>query len=338
MTEPNNSVESQNAIVVQGLVKRFGDVTAVESASFSVGRGELFGFLGPNGAGKTTTINMLTGLARPDAGTISIGGIDCTRDPKAAQHLTGVVIDESNLYAELTGFDNLCFCAALHGMRKAERKAEARRLLESFGLSEAAHRKFAGYSKGMKRKLTIAAGIIHRPKILFLDEPTTGIDVASARQIRQLIADLRRHGTTVFLTTHYIEEAERLCDRIAFIVAGRTVRIDTVENLVQPIKQKHVVQISYASAVDDIQARLSEAFPELEFRTVSEGSIQVTARAGIPVGPLVRFLEEQGSEVAEARRMRPSLEDVFVEITGIEADAMRREKEKSGGGGGGDAS
>ncbi len=338
MTEPTNSGESQEAIVVQGLVKRFGDVTAVESASFSVGRGELFGFLGPNGAGKTTTINMLTGLARPDAGTISIGGIDCTRDPKAAQHLTGVVIDESNLYAELTGFDNLCFCAALHGMRKAERKAEARRLLESFGLSEAAHRKFAGYSKGMKRKLTIAAGIIHRPEILFLDEPTTGIDVASARQIRQLIADLRRHGTTVFLTTHYIEEAERLCDRIAFIVAGRTVRIDTVENLVQPVKQKHVVQISYASAVENIQTRLSEAFPDLEFRTISEGSIQVTARAGIPVGPLVRFLEEQGAEVAEARRMRPSLEDVFVEITGIEADAMRKEKEKSGGGGGGGAS
>jgi len=338
MTEPTNSLESQNAIVVQGLVKRFGDVTAVESASFSVGRGELFGFLGPNGAGKTTTINMLTGLARPDAGTISIGGIDCTRDPKAAQHLTGVVIDESNLYAELTGFDNLCFCAALHGMRKAERKAEASRLLESFGLSEAAHRKFAGYSKGMKRKLTIAAGIIHRPEILFLDEPTTGIDVASARQIRQLIADLRRHGTTVFLTTHYIEEAERLCDRIAFIVAGRTVRIDTVENLVQPVKQKHVVQISYASAVENIQTRLSEAFPDLEFRTISEGSIQVTARAGIPVGPLVRFLEEQGAEVAEARRMRPSLEDVFVEITGIEADAMRKEKEKSGGGGGGGAS
>ncbi len=338
MTEPTNSGESQEAIVVQGLVKRFGDVTAVESASFSVGRGELFGFLGPNGAGKTTTINMLTGLARPDAGTISIGGIDCTRDPKAAQHLTGVVIDESNLYAELTGFDNLCFCAALHGMRKAERKAEARRLLESFGLSEAAHRKFAGYSKGMKRKLTIAAGIIHRPEILFLDEPTTGIDVASARQIRQLIADLRRHGTTVFLTTHYIEEAERLCDRIAFIVAGRTVRIDTVENLVQPVKQKHVVQISYASAVENIQTRLSEAFPDLEFRTLSEGSIQVTARAGIPVGPLVRFLEEQGAEVAEARRMRPSLEDVFVEITGIEADAMRKEKEKSGGGGGGGAS
>ncbi|MBN1630028.1 MAG: ABC transporter ATP-binding protein, partial [Thermoleophilia bacterium] len=288
---------------------------------------------GPNGAGKSTTINMLTGLARPDAGRISIGGIDCTRNPKAAQHLTGVVIDESNLYAELSGFDNLCFCAALHGIRKAKRETRARKLLEDFGLTAAADRKFATYSKGMKRKLAIAAGIIHEPEILFLDEPTTGIDVASARQIRQLIADLRKRGTTVFLTTHYIEEAERLCDRIAFIVAGRTVRIDTVEHLLQPVKQRHVLQIAYSGSNGDVQTRLAESFPDLRFQTLSGGLVQVTADRPIPVGPLVRLLEDLGAEVAEARRMRPSLEDVFVEITGIEADAMRKEKEKAGGGG-----
>lgn len=317
--------------MVEGLAKHFGDVTAVESVSFDVARGELFGFLGPNGAGKTTTINMLTGLARPDAGRINIGGIDCTGNPKAAQHLTGVVIDESNLYGELSGFDNLCFCAALHGMRKAEREKAARRLLDAFGLASAANRKFAGYSKGMKRKLTIAAGIIHRPEILFLDEPTTGIDVASARQIRQLIADLRGHGTTVFLTTHYIEEAERLCDRIAFIVAGRTVRIDTVENLVQPTRQRHVVQITCGGTVQQVLPSVTQAFPELDFRLLSPAVIHVTSREPIRVGLIVRFLEDQGAEVVEARRMRPSLEDVFVEITGIEADAMRREKEKGGG-------
>jgi ABC-2 type transport system ATP-binding protein len=328
-----NRGAGENAIVVEGLVKRFGDVTAVESVSFEVRRGELFGFLGPNGAGKTTTINMLTGLARPDSGRITVAAIDCTGNPKAAQHLTGVVIDESNLYGELTGFDNLCFCAALHGMRKTEREAEARRLLEAFGLTPAADRKFAGYSKGMKRKLTIAAGIIHQPEILFLDEPTTGIDVASARQIRQLIADLRVRGTTVFLTTHYIEEAERLCDRIAFIVSGRTVRIDTVENLIQPAIQKHVVQISYANTMEDVHTKLADAFPALEFRSLSPGLVQITSGEPVRVGPVVRFLEDRGLEVAEARRMRPSLEDVFVEITGIEADAMRKEKEKGGGGG-----
>jgi ABC-2 type transport system ATP-binding protein len=324
--------KNTQAIEVSDLAKRFGDVVAVDSVTFNVRRGELFGFLGPNGAGKTTTINMLTGLARPDAGTIRIGGIDCTSNPRAAQHLVGVVPDESNLYPEFTGFDNLCFCAALYGLGKAERQTRARDLLDVFGLSKAADRKFGGYSKGMKRKLTVAAGIIHKPEILFLDEPTTGIDVASARQLRQLITDLHRAGTTIFLTTHYIEEAERLCDRIAFIVSGRIIQIDTVEHLVQPIQAKHVVQITYTNSLNGLERKLSASFPDLSFSELGPGMIRVEADESIRVGALVRFLEDQGGEVAEARRMRPSLEDVFVRITGIEADAMRKEKEKSGGG------
>jgi ABC-2 type transport system ATP-binding protein len=320
------------AIAVEGLRKRFATVEAVSDISFSVRQGELFGFLGPNGAGKTTTINMLTGLARPDAGSIRIGGIDCTDKPRAAQNLIGVVPDESNLYPELTGFENLCFCAALYGLGKAERQDRAKGLLDNFGLAQASNRKFGGYSKGMKRKLTIAAGIIHRPEILFLDEPTTGIDVASARQLRQLIADLHRAGTTIFLTTHSIEEAERLCARIAFIVSGRIVRIDTVEHLIQPAQEKHVVQIACANMPNDIQGKLSQSFPGIEFTTHGQGLIRVEAGKPVRVGPLVRFLEEQGAEVAEARRMRPSLEDIFVQITGIEANEMRKEKEKAGGG------
>jgi ABC-type multidrug transport system ATPase subunit/ABC-type polysaccharide/polyol phosphate export permease len=253
------------AICVKNLTKRFENVQAITGISFDVEKGELFGFLGPNGAGKTTTINMLTGLARPDSGSIEIGGIDCTKTPRAAQHLIGVVPDESNLYPELSGFENLCFCAALYGMGKAERQARARELLDAFGLTQAADRKFGGYSKGMKRKLTIAAGIIHRPEILFLDEPTTGIDVASARQVRKLIADLHTKGTTIFLTTHYIEEAERLCRRIAFIVFGRIVGIDTVENLVQPILDKHGVQITGIKILENMEGQLRGAFPDLDF-------------------------------------------------------------------------
>lgn len=320
-----------HAIVVEDLKKRFADVDAVTGISFNIQEGELFGFLGPNGAGKTTTINMLTGLARPDSGTIRIGGIDCTLKSRAAQHLIGVVPDESNLYPELTGFDNLCFCASLYGLRKEDRQAKARELLNTFDLTKAADRKFGGYSKGMKRKLTIAAGIIHEPKILFLDEPTTGIDVVSARQLRQLIAQLHRSGTTIFLTTHYIEEAERLCDRIAFIVAGRIVRIDTVENLVQPIQEKNVVQISYVDNLKNIEKKLSEAFSGLDLNTTRQGIIRVESDEPVRVGHLVRFLENHGVEVSEARRIRPSLEDIFVKITGVEPDAMQKEKEKAGG-------
>ena len=323
--------QHEPAIEARGLVKRFGEVEAVAGVDFEVLPGELFGFLGPNGAGKTTTINMLTGLARPDAGAIRIEGIDCTRNPKAAQHLIGVVPDESNLYPELSGFENLCFCAALYGMGRAEREDRAQKLLADFALTAAAKRKFAGYSKGMKRKLTIAAGIIHRPRILFLDEPTTGIDVASARQVRQLIAQLHRDGTTIFLTTHYIEEAQRLCERIAFIVNGRIVRQDRVKSLLQPLEAKHLLQIScHAFPRKDLEA-LAQAFPHYEFSSLGEGLIRVEGIEPVRVGPLVRFLEEKGVEVTEARRMRPSLEDVFIAITGLEVDVLKKEKEKGGG-------
>jgi ABC-2 type transport system ATP-binding protein len=323
--------ENDTAIKVQGLAKSFGDVQAVAAVDFEVYPGELFGFLGPNGAGKTTTINMLTGLARPDAGTFFIGGIDCTRNPRTAQHLIGVVPDESNLYPELSGFDNLCFCASLYGMGKAERRARAEEHLEAFGLIEAKDRKFGGYSKGMKRRLTIAAGIIHKPRILFLDEPTTGIDVASARQLRQLIKDLHANGTTIFLTTHYIEEAERLCDRIAFIMSGRIVKVDSVANLIQPIQEKQVMRITCENGSGDLAGDLAGTFPGLDFTIPQPGVIQVEAKESIRVGPLVRFLEDRGAEVSEARKIRPSLEDVFIRITGMGADIMHKEKEKSGG-------
>lgn len=319
-------------IEVQNMTKYFGDIKAVDSVSFNIFKGELFGFLGPNGAGKTTTINILTGLARLDSGTIIINNIDCTHNPKAAQYLIGVVPDESNLYPELTGFENLCFCAALYGLGKVEREVRAQKLLEEFNLAEAGQRKFGTYSKGMKRKLTIAAGIIHHPQILFLDEPTTGIDVASARQIRQLIANLHSAGTTIFLTTHYIEEAERLCDRIAFIVSGKIVRINSVKNLLQPFKEKQIMEVSYSNTLISMIDELSHAFPELEFSFLNQSVIRVESNQPIRVGPLIRFLEDHGTEVTEARKIRPSLEDIFVKITGIEAGAMRKEKEKIGGG------
>jgi ABC-2 type transport system ATP-binding protein len=325
---PTTPQETAKFIRVTQLTKRFAEATAVNGVSFEVRRGELFGFLGPNGAGKTTTINLLTGLARPDSGTILIGGIDCTRDPKAAQHLIGVVPDESNLYPELTGFENLCFCAALYGMRKSERQRRAQQLLESFRLTDAAHRKFAGYSRGMKRKLTIAAGIMHKPEILFLDEPTTGLDVLSARQIRQMIVEMHRSGTTIFLTTHYIDEAERMCERVAFIVRGQIVRIDTVANLLRPLAEKQVLLLSVDRFVPGIDASLPQSFPDLNFASVSDTEMRVESTGPVRVASLVRFFEDHGVNVIEARRLHPSLEDIFVRITGVEAESLRMEKEK----------
>lgn len=327
MNNPNS-----DAIATDGLTKRFADVLAVDAVSFAVRQGEMFGFLGPNGAGKTTTINMLTGLTRPTAGEIRYFGRDVTRNVKKAQHLMGVVPDESNLYPEMNGVDNLCFCASLYGMRRREREDRARELLAQFDLADVAGRKFAAYSKGMKRKLAIAAGIIHKPPILFLDEPTTGIDVSSARQIRQMLADLKSSGTTIFLTTHYIEEAERLCDRLGFIVDGKLVRVDTLANLVRDVQDQHVVQFALAGRAGDLCEPLHRAFPERRFTRMSDSILRMQTDRSLQLAPLIRFLEERGVGVTEARVLRPSLEDVFVEITGIELERMRKDKEKGGGG------
>jgi ABC-2 type transport system ATP-binding protein len=309
------------------LVKRFEAVTAVDGASFSVHRGEIFGFLGPNGAGKTTTINLLTGLARPTSGTMYLEGREYTDHPKRAQGLMGIVPDESNLYDELDGFQNLAFCAALYGIDKMEREARAGALLEQFGLKQAGKRPFRAYSKGMKRKLTIAAGIIHRPKILFLDEPTTGIDVASARQIRSLIGELNRRGTTVFLTTHYIEEAERLCHRIAFIVGGRLVRIGSLEELMKEHQQETVLELAVDQAGAELADALRPRFPGYTVHRLDERHLRLVSAGSIELLPLLKAVAEGGAEVTEARLIRPTLEEVFVRVTGIESGLMRQERE-----------
>lgn len=323
-------MDEKNTVAIESrdLAKQFGKVDAVKGATFSVLEGEIFGFLGPNGAGKTTTINMLTGLARLDAGQIAYFGHDYTKNIKKAQHLMGIVPDESNLYPELTGFENLCFCASLYGIAKREREKRAQELLETFGLAKAANRKFGGYSRGMKRRLTIAAGVIHRPKILFLDEPTSGIDVANARQIRKLISALKVSGTTVFLTTHYIEEAERLCDRIAFIVEGRIVRTEATSDLLRDVEGQHIIELAVADELKGLPEGIVQEFGNLAFDLPSPKTLRAVTKAAFPLGPLVRFLEERTINITEARSIRPSLEDVFVQITGIESGRMRTEKER----------
>jgi len=320
-----------NILEVYDLAKFYANFKAVEGISFAVKQGEVFGLLGPNGAGKTTTINMLTGLARPTSGRIIYSGIDYTRNIKKAQHLMGIVPDESNLYPELTGFENLCFCAALYGMKKKEAGAKAEFLLEQFGLKDAKDKKFAAYSRGMKRRLTIAAGIIHDPPILFLDEPTTGIDVASARQIRNILKDMNKKGTTIFLTTHYIEEAERLCDRVAFIVEGRIIKIDYVDELIHPVKDRNILILTISGLSDGIEERLLTILPDFKCKRLSSNDIRIESDHPVRTGHIIRILEEEGIDVIEAKRMRATLEDVFVNITGIEAHEMKKEKEKKAG-------
>lgn len=228
----------EKIIDVKELTKRFGDFTAVDEISFEVRNGEVFGFLGPNGAGKTTNIRMLTGLSKPTSGNASILGFDIHSEIINIKKLTGVVPEISNLYDELSGFDNLLFMAQLYGVSHTQRRKRAEELLKTFRLYERKDSLFRTFSRGMKRALTIAAALIHNPQVLFLDEPTVGLDVVAARSLHNLISNLRQQGITIFLTTHYLEEADLLCDRVAILVKGRILAIDTPHALMAKTNKK----------------------------------------------------------------------------------------------------
>ncbi len=284
-------------------------VRAVDGIEFAVREGEVFGFLGPNGAGKTTTIRMLTGLTRPTAGSAQVLGFDLATQITYIKKHIGVVPEQSNLYDELSAFDNLIFAMQLYGVPRAERKPRAEALLARFRLSEKWDTPFAQLSRGMKRALTIAAALAHRPPLIFLDEPTTGLDVMSARHLRQMIAGLRDEGVTVFLTTHYLEEAERLCDRIAIIVKGHIVALDTVDGLKASVPGRTAVEVT-----------LSDGHGHIETARFDGDDVATTAQAALARAAA------GGQRVLAVNTVRPTLEDVFVQLTGLSAEVMLAEK------------
>jgi len=216
-----------NAIEVEGLSRTFNDLQAVDNISFTVEAGEIFGFLGHNGAGKTTTIRMLSGQLRPSAGRARVASCDVTLEQRRLKPLVGVVSENQNLYERMSGRENLAFAARLYGTDN-RRVDEA---LDQVGLLDRAKDNVRQYSNGMKQRLLIARALLHRPRIVFLDEPTRGLDPMVGREIRRLIVELSTQGATVFLTTHYMEEADQLCGRVAFLSEGRIVALDTPDNL-----------------------------------------------------------------------------------------------------------
>jgi len=307
------------AIRADGLTKTYPagkpgpPLRAVDGIDFAVRPGEVFGFLGPNGAGKTTTIRMLTGLTRPTSGSARIMGFDLAAEVTRIKKGIGVVPEASNLYDELTALDNLIFSMQLYGVPRGERRPRAEALLERFRLGEKRDVPLAKLSRGMKRALTVAAALAHRPPLVFLDEPTTGLDVMSARGLRQMIAGLRDEGVTIFLTTHYLEEAERLCDRIAVIVRGRIVALDTVEALKAGADQKTIVEVV-----------LEDSEGGHEKKRVECDDVEETVRHALA--------DAGGRRVLAVNTLRPSLENVFVRLTGLSAEAMLAEKGGKGGG------
>ena len=222
------------------MTKYYDKFLAVDKINFSVKNGDIFGFLGPNGAGKTTTIKMLVGLLKPSNGTAIIDKKDIVKQIVEIKKTVGVVTEDSNLYDELSVADNLRFVGQLYGVSKREREERINELLKRFDFESKRDVKFSKLSKGMKRRVVISAALMHNPKILFLDEPTTGLDVLSVRILHRMIKELNKMGVTIFLTTHYIDEAEQLCDTIAIIVNGKIKTVDTPKNLMLKTKSKNL--------------------------------------------------------------------------------------------------
>jgi len=298
------------AVEVEHLVKRFGDFAAVDDVSFSVEPGELFGFLGPNGAGKTTTISILCTLLSPTAGRAEVAGHDVAREPAAVRSSIGLVFQEITLDDYLTGAENLKFHAVLYGCPPGQVRDRAAPLLDMVGLTERADQQVRFYSGGMKRRLEIARGLLHAPRVLFLDEPTIGLDPQTRVHIWDYVDTLRqRESTTMFLTTHYMDEAER-CDRIAIIDQGRIVAIDTPDALKASVGAD-VVTIETAdddAAKDQIARRLG-----VEGEVTSDG-LRLHVSDGEAFVP--RLFEDGAVGIRNVNIRRPSLDDVFLEYTG----------------------
>ena len=308
-----------HSIEARSLIKTYpGDVKALDGLSFAVEEGTVFGLLGPNGAGKSTAVKILTTLARPDSGEARVSGFDVLSDPDAVRRTIGVVAQRSSIDREATGRENLRLQGQVHGMRGRELEGRASDLLERFGLGEAADRIARGYSGGMERRLDIAMALVHRPRVLFLDEPTTGLDPEVRADMWDEISRLAsEQGLTILLTTHYMEEADQLASQLAIVDRGRVVAEGTPESLKSDLRGDAIhVELGDAEANGQVHAALE---PLAEVREVTIDGRQLHARAdnGARAVPIVlQALEANGVDVASVTVARPSLDDVYLRYAG----------------------
>ncbi|MEU5436573.1 ABC transporter ATP-binding protein [Streptomyces sp. NPDC020719] len=302
------------------------ETEAVRGVSFDVGEGELFGLLGPNGAGKTTTIKMLNTLLLPTSGTARVLGRDVARDPVAVRRRIGYVFGgDRGLYERLSALDNLRYFAELYGVEPREQKARIAELLELVGLDGRERERVEGYSRGMRQRLHIARGLLHRPDVLFLDEPSIGVDPVAARDLRRTVADLKAAGTTVLLTTHYMAEADELCDRIA-VIAGGTIRaLGTPDELKSRIRERDVVELE-AYGADEAALERLRRLPGVrgvaaEERGAAQAVTVQTDRGADVHGQVLAALD--GIRVGRVVTREPTLEDAYIAIV-EDADAPAR--------------
>jgi ABC-2 type transport system ATP-binding protein len=303
------------AIEAKGLERTFdGDIRAVAGVDLEVADGEIYAFLGPNGAGKTTTVRMLTTLLRPTGGSARVAGFDVVADPASVRRAIGVALQEAALDPLMTGRELIRLQATLHGLNRQDGTRRADSLLERVDLVDAADRQVGTYSGGMRRRLDLASALVHEPRVLFLDEPTTGLDPVSRRTIWEEVEDLNREGTTVFLTTQYLEEADQLANRVGIIDDGLIVAEDTPGHLKEQIGRPHLeIKLIDGSAdqAEEVVRRFGKPLPR------KDGAVLVELEGGAArVAPVVRALDEAGLGVEGLDLVEPTLDDVFLAKTG----------------------
>ncbi len=304
------------AIEVDGLVRDFkGGVRAVDGIDMRVAPGEIYGFLGPNGAGKSTTVLVLTTLLPPTAGSARVAGLDVVRQGSLVRRVIGASLQESALDPYLTGREHMRLQSALHGLSKTERNTRGTELLDRLGLADAADRKVGGYSGGMKRRLDLALALVHRPRLLFLDEPTTGLDVQSRSALWEEVRQLSLDGVTVFLTTQYLEEADVLADRVGIIDRGQIVAEGTPTELKAEIGRPTVEAVPAEAGERDRLAEVMRRFGQAAPASPSGEAVRLQTGAG-DLAEIVRALDSEGVVVADLRLHAPSLDDVFLAKTG----------------------
>jgi ABC-2 type transport system ATP-binding protein len=302
----------ETAIEVRDLTKNYGEITAVNHINFKVRKGEIFGFLGPNGAGKTTTIRILTGVIKPDDGTATIMGYNILKESLKAKQTISVVPEMANAYIDLTAWQNIMLIGELYGVPKKERQEKANHMLKEFQLYERRNHLARGFSKGMKQKLILCMALLTEPQVLFLDEPTGGLDVESARLIRDIVRQYNRDGTTVFLSTHNMEEANTLCDRIAIINYGRIAAIDSPENLRMESSSLKSVEVSFNKPVPAVE--ISEILGLPQAKKIGDKIRLYTDEPHSVIDSLIDYARSKNLTIVSLNTLAPTLEDVFIKL------------------------
>jgi ABC-2 type transport system ATP-binding protein len=305
-------------LVVQNLVKKYKDFAAVKGISFSIEEGEIFSLLGPNGAGKTTTISVLSTLYQPTGGDATIAGHSVVKEPMVVRNLIGVVPQDLALYEDLTARENLIFWGQMYGLSGKELRSRQEEVLEQIGLADKANQRIKTYSGGMKRRVNIGIGLLHRPRLLFMDEPTVGIDPQSRRAILDTVKDLNRHGMTVLYTTHYMEEAQELSDRVGIIDHGELIALGTQAELTHQVGEDETLILHIDEGQDgEALAAAVRAIPTVRKADASDHAVTVIApEVEDIIAPAITCANEMGVKIRSVDIQEPNLEAVFLYLTG----------------------